>query len=561
MTESSPPESAGATPAVPPPPPPPPPAPVDVTTQPGTPAVPSPAAPDGTLGPDGLVWRRFHPITPAIKGWKVLLVLVAVLGQQAMDNVGAAQDVATRVGAGPIFLVLLGVLAVATGYAAVAWRMARFAVGPDAVYLRTGVLFRTARTARLDRIQAIDTVQPLLARLTGLAELKIEVAGGTDSAVKLAFLRESAARTLRAELLARAAGLAVPTPAPAAPTVPGAVPPGPPGPGAFAPGAPAEGALPLAVPPGHVAATGVPALIPEAPERQVFAVSLGTLLGSLLRSVAVGFSVLLLVALLVLVVVTREPGVIFGMFPAVLAAGSFLWGRFAGEFGFRASLSPDGIRLRHGLLEARAQTVPPGRVQAVSIVQGPLWRGKDWWRVQMNVAGYGITTDQNRQTESVLLPVGTRDEALLALWLVLPDLGAQDPKAVLDAALSGSGDAYGFVTSPRRARWLDPWTWRRAGVARTDHAVLVRSGRFVRRLVVVPHEKTQSLGLQQGPLQRRMGLASFTLHSTPGPVVPSVPHLDAHVAGELLLDQATRARSARARSVPERWMAAAGDPA
>jgi len=492
--------------------------------------------PGDPTGVDGLDWRRFHPVTPAIKGWKVLVVLLAVVAQQTADNVRAAQDVASAVGPLGILGVLVGVLLLASGYAFVAWRMTRYAIGTDAVYLRTGVLFRRARTARLDRIQAIDVVQPLLARLAGLAELKVEVAGGADSAVRLSFLREGAAQALRAELLARAAGVAVHRPAPSPATGPDGVP---------APGA----ALPGVV-------------VPEAPEREVFAVTPATLLGSLVRSGGVLASLVLLVALLVAVVAARDPGPAFAMLPALLGAGGFVWQRFAGEFGFRAALSPDGVRLRHGLLEARAQTVPPGRVQAVSLVQGPLWRGKDWWRVQMNVAGYGVSTGQNQQTESVLLPVGSRDEALLALWLVLPDLGTADPRALLDAGLSGSGEEQGFVTSPRRARWLDPFTWRRAGVAFTDRAVLVRGGWLVRRLVVVPHEKTQSLGLEQGPLQRRMGLASFSLHSTPGPVVPMVPHLDTSLAGALLHDQAARARTARARSGPERWMTApVGDPA
>ena len=96
--------------------------------------------------------------------------------------------------------------------------MTRFAVTDEAVHLRTGILFRQQRQARLDRLQAVDVVQPLLARLVGLAELKLEVAGGSGSAVSLAFLREADAEALRAELLALAAGLqrpgAVAVPAP-----------------------------------------------------------------------------------------------------------------------------------------------------------------------------------------------------------------------------------------------------------------------------------------------------------------------------------------------------------
>lgn len=510
------------------------------------------------------VWHRFHPVTPVIKGWKVLLVLLVVLAQQAGENIQAATDVVSEVGWWAVGAVPLLVLLVATGYAALAWRMSRYAVDEAAVYLHTGVLFRQQRTARLDRIQAIDVVQPLLGRIFGLAELKIEVAGGADSAVRLAFLREQHAQHLRAELLARAAGLRLARsgqadPAQAGAAVAGAVPPAPGAawtvPGPTAPGVPGAPGLPGA--PGGLGA------VPVAPEREIFSVPAPRLLLSLVRSGGVLVCVLALVGLVVAAVLTSEPGALVGMLPAALGAASYVWQRFAGEFGFRASVSPDGIRLRHGLLEQRAQTVPPGRVQAVRISQGLLWRGKDWWRVQMNVAGYGLNVGQSgnaRTTETVLLPVGDRDEALRALWLVLPDLGVENPRLLLDAALVGSGPAGGFTVAPRSARWLDPLTWRRNGLAVTERAVLLRTGRLNRTLVVVPHEKTQSLGLDQGPLQRRLGLASVALHSTPGPITPALPHLDQHDAAAWLREQADRARAARATAVPDRWMSGGRTP-
>lgn len=512
----------------------------------------TPSAAPARTDPAALPWRRFHPVTPVLKGWKVLLVLLVVLAQQGADDVTVAADVLDRVGLWAVAAVPAGVLLIATAYAAVAWRMSRYAVDEQYVYLHTGVLFRQQRTARLDRIQAIDVVQPLLGRVFGLAELKIEVAGGADSAVRLAFLREAHAQDLRAELLARAAGLRVgPSPVRAA------------GPLATPAGVP-DGALPGGVPGFTGPGPTVAGAIPVAPEREVLTVPTPRLLASLVRSGGVLFSVVLLVGLAVAAFATGQPGGLVAMLPAALAAGGYVWQRFAGEFNFRAAVSPDGIRLRHGLLEARAQTVPPGRVQAVRLTQGPLWRGKDWWRVQMNVAGYGVGDGQNggQQTESVLLPVGDRDEALLALWLVLPDLGLADPRPLLDAGLAGSGDAAGFLVDPPRARLLNPITWRRNGVARTDRAVLLRTGRIVRSLVVVPHEKTQSLALRQGPLQRGLRVASLQLHSTPGPVAPVLPHLDEHAAAELLHDQAARARAARVAAAPERWMAghAPGEP-
>jgi len=526
-------------------------------TVPGTAPGASAAAPPPGARRD-LAWRRVHPVTPFVRGWAAVVAILVIAGQQVLDDVSNAIRAAGEI-RGLWWMVLLGLVVlvgIIFGYAALAWRMTAYAVDDDAVHLRKGILFRQQRHARLDRLQAIDVRQPLLARLFGLAELRLEVAGGSDSGVAIGFLKEADAQHLRADLLARAAGVkashgtaaagvgaAAAQPAPAGGSVPDD------GPDALLTGAP-EAPRDEAGPEDDVA--------PEAPERTVYEVPPTRLLLSLLRMPGVWIGVLALVGVGVAVFLTREVSVLFSALPAILGVGGYIFQRFAGEFGFRAALSPDGIRLRHGLLETRAQTIPPGRVQAVSLTQGPLWRGPDWWRVKVNVAGYGGGEGQQGEQQHVLLPVGPREEALTALWLVLPDLQVDDPDdtlALLDEALTGDArtDRW-FVTSPRRARLLDPWSWRRNGYAVTGRALLARGGRFVRRLEVVPHERTQSLGLMQGPWQRRRGLASFALHSTPGPISPVVYHLAEDEAARLLGEQSARAREARAHAGPERWM-------
>ncbi|MGN7702310.1 PH domain-containing protein [Cellulosimicrobium sp. 22601] len=495
---------------------------------------------------DDLVWHRVHPVTPLVRGWTVIAVLLVVVGQQTLNGLPEGENLLEG---NRWWMILLGILVVGLvglGYSALAWRMTSYAVDDESVHLRTGVLFRQQRKARLDRLQAVDVVQPLLARFFGLAELKLEVAGGADSGVKLGFLKEVEANRLRNDLLARAAGLRVarerPVGVPTADAIgtegtvagpPGATPDA----GADAPGPVADGLL----------------VAPEAPEQPVTAVGPGRLVASLVRSGATVGLVLGVLGIAGVVVGTREIGILFSALPAVLGFGGFLFSRFSGEFGFRSAISPDGIRLRHGLLETRSQTIPPGRVQAVRLRQGPFWRGPDWWRVDVNVAGYGVSSDGS-DTTSVLLPVGTRDEALAALWLVLPDLGTSDPRALLDEGLSGLDAGEHFTVTPRRARLLDLVSWRRNGFAVTDRALVLRGGRVFRSLVVVPHERTQSLGLEQGPLQRRFDVATFAVHSTPGPVSPKVWHLDAGDAARLLDTQAERAREARAHAGPELWM-------
>ncbi|WP_125776282.1 PH domain-containing protein [Antribacter gilvus] len=517
-----------------------------------------------TPAAEDLAWRRVHPITPVVRGWTILAAALFVVGQQSIDDSARGGGIVELLRSDFWWIVPAAIVLVALvgfGYAAVAWRMTSYAVGEDTVHMRKGVLFRTQRHARLDRVQAVDIRQPLVARLFGLCELTLEVAGGSDSGIAIGFLRDGDARALRGELLARAAGLKAHRTGEPLPDV-GARPPAdaPLPAGADGPVDTAQAAdhVPGVVHPGEPTADQgfAPELLErpgllEAPEQSVLTVPPARLIVSLLRSGAAIFTFVFVVALVVLVITTGRIGIAFSVLPALLGGGGYLFNRFTGEFDFRVAISADGIRLRHGLLETRAQTIPPGRVQAVSLTQGLLWRGPDWWRVQVNVAGYG---DKN-ETNAVLLPVGTREDALAVLSLVLPELGVDEPRALLDEGLEGDSSSAGrFVGSPRRARILDPVSWRRHGFSVTGRALLLRRGRLVRALDVVPHERTQSLAVTQGPWQRRLGLATFTVHSTPGPVSPAAPHLDAADAARLLDEQALRARSARAAAGPERWM-------
>ncbi len=403
-----------------------------------------------------------HPVTPAVKGWKVLAVLLVIAVQQLSDDVAQARDLLAGRGWLLVVGVVVGGALLGFGYSAVAWRMTRYALDDDAVYLHSGVLFRQQRKARLDRLQAVDVVQPILARLLGLAELKLEVAGGPGSAVSLAFLREDQATALRAELLARAAGLRR-----------------------------AEGESAV-----------------EAPEQPVIEVPPGLLLAALVRS---GSALALVVGVVAVVVIVVTSGGVAGavvLLPGFLGVGGVFWTQFSRDFNFHAAISPDGIRLRHGLLESRSQTVPPGRVQALRAVQGPLWRRKGWWRVADQRRRLRRLADAARPRTSCC-PVGDRDAALTAVWLVLPDLGTDDPRGLLDRRDGRH----------RRRRRLHDHAPARplagpVGLA-ADRVPGDRAGRCSCAAAgscagssIVPHERTQSLGPAAGsaaaPARRRV---------------------------------------------------------
>ncbi|MEG9246563.1 PH domain-containing protein [Arthrobacter sp. Soc17.1.1.1] len=494
-----------------------------MTPEGGSPAA-LPAPPDGAGGIGGAggakgtgddAWQRVHVISPLVRGWIVLVAILYFVGRDWFEGLFSAE---TR-GRGPLpegvglLLaggVLLAVVLLVAGAFLVSWYFTRYQVTAEHVRVHSGVVFRQQRQARLDRVQAIDIVQPFLARIFGLAELKFEVADAGESAVRLAFLKLDDAQKLRATILARAAG--------------------------------------VAADPDH------PEQVAEAPEREVVAIPPGRVIGAAVLS---GMTVALVVAAVVIVtlgVVFDTPFIATSFIPLLIGVIGGYWSALNTGYNFRAATSPDGIRIRYGLLDTRAQTVPPGRVQALGIVQPPLWRFKGWYRVTVNVAGYGASASSEGQARATLLPVGTRDEVLQILALVLPDPGTERPVEVFTAGMVDRDGGEGFVTTPRRARWLAPFAWRRNGFAVTRTALLLRSGVLWRQLVVVPHERTQSISLHQGPVSRRVGVSDLQLQTTPGPVGARVVLADSATAWQLFHGQAARAGEARRRSGPEQWM-------
>jgi len=219
-----------------------------------------------------------------------------------------------------------------------------------------------------------------------------------------------------------------------------------------------------------------------------------------------------------------------------------VFAQFSRYYDFTVAESPDGLRLRHGLLQKTRQTVPPGRVQAVGFVQPVLWRRKDWVRVRLNVAG--VSTQSQGQgdqsySENVLLPVAPWPVALAIVNRILPGVDLTE----LD-----------WVPAPERSRrraWIQ---WRQLAVAWDESVFVTRSGRIVERWDVVPHARTQSVRVTQGVWQRSLGLASMHVDSTPGAVRITGHHRDVAEARRLAEEQADRAALARANDGSLRWI-------
>lgn len=516
-------------------------------------------------------WRRLHPLSPLIKAWKGVTVLLAiVLFQNTNLFVNSlSSDYAHSLGTGRIVLIavggLLGLVLILGLISYLSWRVTRFAVTDSGVYYRSGILLRTLKQARLERIQGVDIQHPLLGRVFGLGTIDIEVAGGAGSKVAFGFLKTQELEDLRAEILARASGVFSDA------TVAQA--------GSFAPhhskaGVPVPGTnagygegtpLPPAGASSPSATAGMTPrrFAPSAPERVLYKVPSGRLLGSLILTSGVFVGVLVLLAVLVGVgVLTTLIGAgglsgVVGLLPILLAMGAIVWKRFAGEFNFTGAVSPDGIRTRSGLLETRSQTIPPNRIHAVRIQRPLLWRWVGWYRVTITQAGFAAQNQEETKkgfSTDLLLPVGTRADAELALWLVVRDLGVPDPQAFMSAALDGTGEGVGFIPVSTRARILDPLVKKRRAVALTQTCLVIRDGWLSWDLSVIPVERVQSLKLTQGPLERRLSLADVEAQIVPGTTPCRARHLDVSVAVALSEGLRERARIRRTKEPPERWL-------
>ncbi|WP_266387196.1 PH domain-containing protein [Streptomyces canus] len=425
--------------------------------------------------------RRLHPITPLRRAWAPVAVVIG----WAVHDPDQTQRQLTRLTTTTLLIALAVIVPAAALYGFLTWWFTHFAVTDAELRIRTGLLFRRTAHIRLERIQAIDVTQPLLARVAGVAKLRLDVVG-TDKKDELAFLGEREARALRAELLARAAG--------------------------FAPETAHE--------------------VGEAPARELLHTPPRDLALSLVLTGATwGSLVAALVVPPLLWMATHSAWTVLATaLPLLGAAGASSVGRFVSEYDWTVGESPDGLRIDHGLLDRSHETVPPGRVQSVRIVEPLLWRRRGWVRVELDVAG---------STNSVLVPVAPREVAEAVVARVLP--------GVTVPALSA------LARPPRRAGRCVPVWWRGYGLAVTDSVFAARQGLLRRSLALVPHAKVQSVRLTQGPWERLWRVADVHVDTGANKTVTARLR-DAQEAAELLKAQAERSRTGRKGARPDRWM-------
>lgn len=92
--------------------------------------------------------------------------------------------------------------------------------------------------------------------------------------------------------------------------------------------------------------------------------------------------------------------------------------------------------------------------------------------------------------------------------------------------------AFSAVVTLGRAVWL-PRTIRAWGYAERADDLLVRHGRLIRRLSIVPYGRMQFVDVTAGPLERAFGLATVQLHTAAAASDARVPGLTPQEAARL----------------------------
>lgn len=427
------------------------------------------------------IGHRTHPLTGVLQG--LLWAGAAIAGLVGSNVFSNDWDE----GLPPWFIIIGGIIGgLGLGQAAgfLSWWFKRYIIDATELRITSGVLTKNSRRVAFERIQSVDIAEPFLARLVGLAELRIETAGGKDSRTSLKFVKIDDARSLRRLLLARAQG---------------------------------QDTENLVEAPRDLIAE-------VTPER----VMIGTLLSLDFAVAAIGFIVLMASALWF--------GEILAFLGGFIAVGyglmQIIVKRVIEQWGFRLTRGERGLRIERGLLSRTSQTLPFDRVQGIAVVEPLIWQRFGWRRLEVDVAGYASSSsdDSGQDSSNTLLPIADPGLSARVIDDLIPGIAIEPPERVAPS---------------RRSRLFAPIGWRYRWVGADDVGFVARTGWITRRTNLVPHVKTQSVELRQGPLQRRRGVATVEVHTPDGPVDADGRHLDAQDARDVMFAQVERARLAR----------------
>ena len=460
---------------------------------------------------DGPVDRRLHPAS----------ILLGIDLRQTIQAL-IFPLVAGFAAGGRAILVILAVFgAVALVGRTLAWQ--RFTFGFDGEVLRVeeGVLSRSHRALDVARVQQVEIDRGAVARLFGLAALRVETAGSSSEVeVELRVIPLPDAEALRDELR-RGKAQAV----------------GGEGESDHEVGAPERQPV-LEVPLRHVVVASVtgarllvfPAIVGVGLQfvGETFWAPFADRAEDLIEGLVVGRTGLPGIGwqvVLLGIVATLVAAVVTAVVVGVLR-----------DAGFRIERVGDDLNVTRGLLSSRSSVVPLRRVQKVEVHRNWLRRLLGFAAVRVHSAGG--SGDADRRVTVPLLPERTIDELLAEVLpgvAGIPALTAHPPAALRrtmfrwlrQAVLIGASAIIAWRYAPFGVPDVVPWLagalvplfavlavveYRQLGHGLTARVVAARTGALSVVTSLAPVVKVQAASTRANPLQRRLGLIIVVAH-------------------------------------------------
>lgn len=453
----------------------------------------------------------------------IWVAVLAIFGAFAVLD----QVVAMLLAAALILFVVAGAAAYSVAY----YNRFEYDLTDDTFDVNSGVFSRRNREIPYYRIQNVSISKNVMHRLFGIAEVRIETAGGQSSEVHLRFVSENESRWLQEEVTERKREAERDD------------------------GEPTDAAKP-AGPTGTTLG------------RQLYEISQTEL--ALLG--VVSFDLRLAIFLVAALAFFGPDTVaeLFNIFPIVVFApvaiiavyliGAAVSGIVAvtNYWGFRLVELTDELRYERGLLRQFSGSIPLEKVQTLIVSENVLARRFGYGKLLIETAGYSPGEASGSQTA---VPLATRDRVFDLARSIEPfeQPGFVRPPTrtrqrylhryvYLVIAVTATGYAIDYtglypfewyvlpalvVLAPAAAHLK----WSHIGYTVQDGYVITRSGFWNRRTHVVPYHRIQTVFERQTIFQRRWGLASVGIDTAGtrslGGQDAVAPDIDAETASKL----------------------------
>lgn len=469
-------------------------------------------------------------------------------------------------GAFAVFGQVIGMIAAAVGVVAVvagsaAYSLAyynrfEYALTDDTFDVSYGVFSRRDREIPYYRIQNVSISKNVIHRLLGIAEVRVETAGGQSSEVHLRFVSDAESRRLQEEITERKREADRDATAPEAPAV------------GDVPGAPLAREV------------GTPLYEISTTELALLGVVSFDLRLAILIVVGLAFfgPEMLAEAIDIFPVVVFAPVAIIAIYLLGAAVSGIV--AVTNYWDFRLFELTDELRYERGLLRQFSGSIPREKIQTMIVSENVLARYAGYGKLLIETAGYSPGETSGSQTA---VPLATRERVFDLATAIEPfdaPTFMRPPKRTRQryvhryVYLAGAVTAVGFAVDRAELfefRWpalaalalLAPVAahlkWSHIGFTVQDGYVITRAGFWNRRTHIVPYHRVQTVFQRQTVLQRRWNLASVRIDTAGtrslGGQDATAPDIDPEVAARLREHVHDRMQlDVRLRQAPFEWL-------